>query len=57
MDPHPRKKRLAQDKKKSKGPNVYSGKHVRLSLVAKGNASHTLLDSKNVVVHSVHPVK
>ena len=32
MDPQPRKKRQAQDKKKSKGPNVYSGKHVRLSL-------------------------
>lgn len=57
MDPQPRKKRQAQEKKKSKGPNVYSGKHVRLSLVAKGNASHTLLDSKNVVVHTVHPVK
>ena len=32
MEPQPRKKRQAQEKKKSKGPNVYSGKHVRLSL-------------------------
>ena len=57
MDPQPRKKRQAQDKKKSKGPSVYSGKHVRLSLVAKGNASHTLLYSEDVVVYRVHPVK
>ena len=37
MDPQPRKKRQAQDKKKSKGPNVYSGKHVRLSLQTKSH--------------------
>jgi len=57
MDPQPRKKRQAQNKKKSRGPDVYSGKHIRLSLVAKGNASHTLLNSKDVVVHGVHPMK
>ena len=32
MDPQPRKKRRALDKKKSKGPTIYSGKHVRLQL-------------------------
>jgi hypothetical protein len=57
MDPQPRKKRQSQDKKKSKGPYIYSGKHVRLSLVAKGDARHALLNSKDVVVHGVHPVK
>ena len=57
MDPRPRKKRQAQEKKKSKGPDIYSGKHIRLSLVAKSNASHTLLNSKDVVVHGVNPVK
>ena len=56
MDPQPRKKRQAQDKKKSKG-QIYSGKHVRLSLVTKGNTSHTLLNSKDVVVNGVHSVK
>jgi len=29
MDPQPRKKQQAKEKKKSKGPNVYSGKHIR----------------------------
>lgn len=34
MDPQPRKKQQAKEKKKSKG-QIYSNKHVRLSLQTK----------------------
>ena len=50
--PELRKKRRAKDKKKGKD-QIYSQKHIRMKLVAKGNASHTPLESENVVVNRV----
>lgn len=40
MDPQPRKKRQAQNKKKSKGPTMYSGKHIRVQLDISSKNSH-----------------
>jgi hypothetical protein len=46
MDPQPRKKRQAQDKKKSKG-QIYSGKHVRLSLQTNSHQQNEAVLVKN----------
>lgn len=47
MDPPPRKKRRALDKKKSKGPTIYSGKHVRLSLQTNSHQQNEAVLVKN----------